>query len=102
MLQNFYEHRVYRTPDDCFCKSVKSVYLCVKNNFCCLLTRIMLNNIFHWKVHTFAYMLSLYARYFGAASLLKIANSEVSSGNILDTGKKVKYIKNIRGPRTEP
>ena len=74
ILKNFFEHLFYRTPpSDLF----------MDKNLCCLLTRIWLNSIFHWRVHAFVCILILYSRYFRAASLLKIVNTEVSSGNIL-------------------
>ena len=63
ILKNFYEHLFYRTtPSDLF----------MNKNLCCLLTRIWLNSVFHWRVHAFVCILILYWRYFRAASLLKI------------------------------
>ena len=76
-------HRTEHLPSYWFCQSGKSVSLFINKTFCCLLTRIWLNSIFDWRVHTFLCILSLYSRYFGTASLLKIENSEESSGNIL-------------------
>ena len=51
ILKNFYEHLFYRTPpSDLF----------MDKNLCCLLTRIWLNSIFHWRVHAFVCILILY------------------------------------------